>query len=142
MTDPVEVCEAVLDRVRTVLPDWHLLLFEVSPLPVPAVVVEIAPNKGADYVRVNSDMTRWFVNVTLFAAANDQESSLRTMAPLAGNKGPVITALRDWLGDHDDALTALSRGSVQVTQLTGFRVVRRNRQRYRSATIAVTVDTN
>jgi hypothetical protein len=142
MADPVEVCEAVIERLRAVLPDWHLLLSELSPMPVPGVVVELAPTKGADYVQADSDMAKWFVNITLFASAVDQEASLRKMAPLAGTKGPVIAALRDRLGDYTDSLADLSNGSVQAIQLTGFKIVRRNRHRYRAATITVTVGTN
>jgi hypothetical protein len=142
MSDPVDVCEAVIERLRPVLLDWNLLLSEPSPIPLPAVVVEIVPAKGADYVQNLSSWTQWFLQIKLFASAIDQEGSLRLMAPLAGTYGPIRQALEMDPSDIDDALTRLSNGVVQVTTLMGFGITRRNRARYRTGTLLVTVGAN
>lgn len=142
MSDPVDVCEAVIERLKPFLPDWNPLLSEPSPIPLPAYVVEIAPSKGADYVQNLSSWTQWFLQIKLFASAIDQEGSLRLMGPLAGTNGPIHQALQMDPSDVDDALSRLSNGVVQVTTLMGFGIVRRNRARYRSATLLVTVGAN
>lgn len=142
MSDPIEVCEAVIERLKPYLLDWNPLLFEPSPIPVPAYVVEIVPAKGADYVQNLSRWTTWFVQITLFAIANDQEGSLRLMGPLASTTGPIHEALQRDPADCDDALSQLTNGVVQVTTLTGFGITRRNRARYRTAKFLVTIGSN
>lgn len=142
MSDPVEVCEAVIERLQPVLLDWNGLLFEPSPIPIPAFVVETVPGKGADYQQTLSDYTMWFVQITLFATAIDQEGSLRFMASLVGTDGPIYRALGADPADCDDALSRLSNGVCQPSTMMGFGITRRNRARYRTAKILVTVGSN
>lgn len=145
MADPLEVCEAIIERLDPILSDWDLLVTEPQPPaipPLPYAVVELAPTKGADHVQVHGDWTKWSVQIVLNASATDWEASLREMAPLLGTKGPIHTALKDVLDDYDDTLSRLSRGNVQVAMLSGFRLVKKNKQPVRTATITVTVGTN
>lgn len=145
MADPVEVCEAIIERLSSVLPDWELFISEPqqpAQLPLPMGVVELAPTRGADFVQVDGDWTKWFVQIVLYASAVQWESSLRKMAPLLGTKGPIHTALKDEMADYHDALTELSNGVVQPTTLSGFKLTQKNKSPVRTATIAVTVGTN
>lgn len=145
MSDPLEVCEAVIERLSGVLPEWELFISEPQPPaqpPLPYAVVEIAPTRGADYVQVHGDWAKWFVQIVLNASAVDWEASLREMAPLLGTKGPIHRALKDALDDYDDDLRRLSHGNVQPLTLSGFKLVKKNKQPVRTATIAVAVGTN
>lgn len=145
MADPVEICEAVIERLTSALPGWNLMLVEPQPpasLPLPAAVVEIAPGTGADHERVNGDWSEWFVRIVLYASAIDWEASLREMAPLLGTKGPIHTALKDVADEFDDALTSLARGVVRPRRLTDFKLIQKNWAPVRTATIAVMVGAN
>ncbi len=144
MADPVQVCEAIIERLDPILPDWNLLLTEPQPpaqIQLPSAIVELAPARAADHAVVG-DYTKWFVQIVLYAAANDWEASLREMAPLLGTQGVIHQALKDTMGDYDDALSRLSNGSVLPTMLTGFKLTKKNKQPVRTATITFAVGTN
>jgi hypothetical protein len=138
VTDPIVVCEAVVARLQPILLDWNGVTSEPSPFPQRCFIVEPDPVKGADYT---TKPPCWFLRVGLYALAVDQMGSLKVMAPLAGTKGPIIKALRDTMCDYDDDLSKLSQ-SVMPTTLTGFKIIRRNRNRYRQAFLNFTVLAN
>lgn len=141
MADPIEVCDAVVARLQPILLDWNGVTSEPSPFPQRCFIVEPDPTKGANYAQVMGDFTLWYLRIGLYASAIDQAGSLQVMAPLAGTKGPIIKALKDVMCDYDDALSKLAK-TVQPTTLTGFKIIRRNRNRYRQAFINFTVGTN
>lgn len=140
--DPVVVCQAVIDRLSPLMLDWHWFLSEPARPklnPIPYVLVEIVPAKGADFVEIPA---RWFVQLVLYADGSDHEASLRFMAPFVGTKGVIIKALRDFMCDYDDDLSTLSKGGILPTMLSGLKLVRKSGTRLRTATITAGIGTN
>ena len=146
MADPLQVCEAIIERLTPVMLDWHLVVSEPQPpkfVPLPYAVVETVPAKGADYVQVMGDWAKWFIQIVLNSNGSDHEASLRFMAPYLDTSGPIHKALKDTMCDYDDTLTKLSNGVVLPATLTGFKIVRKRQLGpVRTATITVGVGSN
>ncbi len=141
MADIIAVSEAVVVRVKSVLPDWKSFWFEPNPIPLPAICV--TPDvKFADYENVQqSSYTMWSLWLGLYVPAIDQEAGRRAMGGLTDPRGPLISGLKDLLDNFNDDLSRIA-SEVHVTVGKGWTPMVRNQARFLYAQLGLVVGAN
>lgn len=140
MASFVEVSEAVVDRIRPVVPStWTVRWFKPTPPPVPGLYLCPDPNKYADYQITGSSLTQWSIRAELYASAFDREAAHRVVGSLTDPCGPLISRLRD--DEIRDRLWELCGLNIAVTAGTNFKL-RAGRSPYLTASIGLVCGAN